>query len=156
MARLLLILALVVMAVAAGGGGWWFGVRGEPVPFLDSGSDSGSAKKKQASDDPVQFVEMDPISVPVMDEGQVVRILSVVVSVEVRQASTEIIDSHGRELRDAFIKQLHGMYSLDYVREHENRDKLVKQRLTRTARDIIGPAVKGIFFKEVNRRETAG
>jgi len=157
MPRLLLVLALIVIAAAAGGGGWWFGVRGEPLPFF-GGGDGGSESKdnEQAANEPVQFVEMDPISIPVMNEGQAVRILSVVVSIEVRQASTEVLDQHGRELRDAFIEQLHGMYSLDYVRNHENRDELVKQRLVKTARQIIGPAVKGVFFKEVNRRETSG
>jgi len=156
MPRLILLLAMIVIAAAVGAGGWWFGIRGEPIPFLADNPDGDEGDKKQAVDGPVQFVEMDPISVPVMNEGEVVRLLSVVISVEVRQASTQIIDNHGRQLRDAFIKKLHGLYSLDYVREHDNRDELVKKRLTRTAREIIGPAVKGVFFKEVNRRESAG
>ncbi|RDD63787.1 flagellar basal body-associated FliL family protein [Ferruginivarius sediminum] len=150
---LLLILGLLLLG-GGGAGTWWFGVRGEPVPFLGGAE---AAEGKEASE-PAQsaFVELKPISFPVMHEGQVGRLMTVVVSLEVQgktpQASVAAVRPR---LRDALLSELHALYALEFVREREDNLAFVKKRLLGAARKVLGRRVNALYVQSVGHRRTA-
>lgn len=154
MARIAILILMMLLLAGGGIGAWWFGIRGEPVPFL---GDQEAAKKKAAEIlAPTQFVELAPISFPVMQDGQVRRLMTVVVSLEVRgaDAQTAVADVRTR-LRDALLSELHALYSLEFVRERDDGLAFVKKRLAGAARRVLGNRLQALYVQSVGRRNTA-
>lgn len=151
MVRILLLVLVVLLTGAGGTGAWWFGVRGEPVPFLDKGKDEGAAEPAAG---PATFVELDPFTFPVLEEGRVVRLMTLVVSLEVQgKAPREGVSDVRLRLRDALLSDLHSLYSLRFVREREDALAVVKKHLLSTCRRIVDSPVQAIYLQSVNTRE---
>jgi hypothetical protein len=131
-------------------------VRGEPVPFL--GDAEGAESNLATESAQTTFVELKPISFPVMHEGQVGRLMTVVVSLEVQgktpQASVAAVRPR---LRDALLSELHALYALEFVRERDDNLAFVKKRLLGAARKVLGSRVNALYVQSVgHRRTTAG
>lgn len=146
----LFLLILLVLAVAGGGlGVWWFGVRGEPIPYLEA-----KAEAAETAPEPV-FVELDPLSIPVMEQGQVIDMVTLVVSVEMTgNSGRSAIAARAPKLRDAMLSELHGLYSLRFVRERKDGLDLVKRRLLKASRKVLGDRVRGIFVQAVDTQQS--
>jgi flagellar basal body-associated protein FliL len=154
MARVV-ILILVVLLAGGGAGAWWFGIRGEPLPFTEADAEEGESSARGLLDT-TEFVELAPISFPVMQEGQVHRLMTVVVSLEVRGAGAQsaVADVRPR-LRDALLSELHALYALEFVRERDDGLAFVKKRLTGAARRILGNRLEALYVQSVGHRETS-
>lgn len=153
MLRILLLVLVVLLTGAGGTGAWWFGVRGEPVPFLDDEADEAAAAPAAAAS---AFVELDPFTFPVLEEGRVVRLMTLVVSFEVGgQAAKSAVMKARPRLRDALLSDLHGLYSLRFVREREDALALVKKRLLATCRRVVEARVRAVYVQSVGTRESS-
>lgn len=156
MIRLLLLLGLVFLLAGGGVGTWWFGIKGEPIPGLPAGSESAgeSGRAARLAKLPSEFVELDPLSIPVMEEGRVTKLLTLVINLEVAgQPGLEAVASERAVLRDRMLSELHGLYALDFVRENENQMTLVKDRLRKKGREILGQKLRGVYVKAVQGRD---
>ncbi len=158
MLRLLLLLGLVFLLAGGGVGTWWFGIKGEPIPGLPTQTESArqAAAEQRLSKLPSEFVEMKPLSIPVMQEGQVTKLLTVVVNLEVAgQKGLEAVAANRTVLRDAMLSELHGLYALDFVRENENQMTLVKKRLLKRGQAVLGKKLRGLYIKAIQGREVS-
>ena len=155
MGRLLLLLLVIFLFAGGGVGTWWFGIRGEPIPGLSEFQGQSAEKTTQSFNNlPSEFVEMKPLSIPVMQEGQVTKLLTLVVSLEVAgNKGLTAVSNNRPQLRDAMLSELHGLYSLRFVRENDDSITLVKRRLGRVAKDILGNKWRGIYVQAVQGRE---
>jgi flagellar basal body-associated protein FliL len=155
MGRLVVLLLLVVLLAGGGVGTWWFGIEGNPIPGLSDASEGGSGSEASGLvQKPSEFVEMKPLSVPVMQEGRVTELLTLVISLEVAgNAGLEAVADNRPALRDSMLSELHALYSLRFVRNNENEMDLVKRRLEKKVRPILKDKLRGVFVQAVQGRE---
>lgn len=136
MKRLLRIVVLVLLAAAGGAGGWWVWVRGgDPLQLL-----SMFAGEEPAAE--AGFVKLDPLVLPIIQEGRVTQTLTLVVVLELRKGVAEgYVRARLPRLRDALITELHALMSLRAVRRRGAADPLIKRRLALAGRRVLGPQV---------------
>jgi flagellar basal body-associated protein FliL len=154
MGRLIVLLLLVVLLAGGGVGTWWFGIEGNPIPGLSDTTSGDGGAASSLVQKPSEFVEMEPLSVPVMQEGQVTELLTLVISLEVAgNAGLEAVAENRPALRDSMLSELHALYSLRFVRNNENEMDLVKRRLEKKVRPFLKNKLRGVFVQAVQGRE---
>ncbi len=88
------------------------------------------------------FVELAPITVPVIEGSAVTRQVSVVLSLELEGGQSEAdLDAKKRALTDAFLQDRYGMFAQRSGAARVADQRTVKARLSRTATRVLGPGV---------------
>lgn len=148
----LLILVVVLLLLGGGGAGWWFFLREAPSET------TAEAAEAQAEDEAnkklKRFIELKPIMLPIIREGQVILHVTLVTGVEMRKplAPEDILDVTLR-LRDAFIGELHAIYALRYVQERGYDLPIVRQRLMQSGQRVLGPdALRAVTILYLQKR----
>jgi hypothetical protein len=150
MFRIVLIVAVVLLAAGGGAAGWWFGVRGEPFPFASAQAADGN---EAAGTNEVEFVELDPLTFPVMRDGQVRDLITYVISIEVPDGAAEAaLRRRAPVVRDRMLRELHGLYALRFMDDRDGRTDLVKLRLLKAARAVAGTDLNGVYLQTINKR----
>lgn len=131
-----LIIIIVIVLSLLGLGVWWMFIREAPHEvFVEENKETGQVDKFNL--DP-QFVRLDPIVVPVIDGGQLMSNIGVIVTLEVKNKDIrdEVLFLR-QKIRLAFFKDLKLI-----VRGYGEGDKLdlnlVKYRFLKTARKMLG------------------
>lgn len=154
MPKILLMIGLLFLAVGGGTGAWWFGMRGEPIPWMEPSEAEEPPPEARLESD---YVEMRPLSIPVMDEGRVIELLTLVVSLEVAGSpGLEAVAANRPRLRDAMLSELHALYGYRFVRKGSDGIRLVRQRLFMAGREIMGDKLRGVYIQAVQGREVEG
>lgn len=154
MGRFLLIFALFLLVAGGGTAAWWFGLRGEPMPF--AGGDAPETPEAEAAAPASRFVDLKPITFPVVRDGQVRELRTLVVSIEVLNDSAHAaVIGKRRHLRDAMLRELHALYGYRFMRDHDQPLQLVKRRLARVGRSIVGEGLRGVYVQAVQGRGQA-
>jgi len=149
MKRLLLLLPILLILLG-GAAGWWFLLR-EP-----SAQDAAAAAEAEAGlIAKSRYVEVDPIVLPVIREGQVILHVNLALSVELSQAlPVEDIDLQQLPLRDAMISELNALYGLRYVQDRGFDMPIVRERLARRAESVFGPgSVNAVLIHDLSQRK---
>lgn len=147
-----LLLAILILVALGGGGaaGWWFLLREPPL-------DDAAAAEEEAGGliAKSRYVELDPIVLPIIREGQIILHVNLVLNVELRRAlPVEDISARELPLRDAMIRELHALYGLRYVQDRGFDLPIVRERLARRAEEIFGPeTVATVLIHDVNQRK---
>ncbi len=150
MLRLLLVFSTVMMIAAGGAAGWWFGWRGEPFPFASAQASEGAPTAPEPTS---EFVELDPMTFPVMRDGQIRELVTYVVKLEVAdEAAGESLKARAPAVRDAMLSELHGLYAYSFIEERRDQMTLVKRRLLRAAQGAAGTEVRAVLLKGLNSR----
>lgn len=140
---------LFLVILLLGGGGiavWKVG-----LPWLEQ------RRAEEAANAPPptpSYVTLDPFIVPLIREGVVTRHLTLAIKLEVRDDES-LAELEGRipELRDAFLSELYGLYSLRYVQEHAEELDFTKQRLIKAGNSLLGrEVVTGILVTGIQVR----
>jgi hypothetical protein len=88
------------------------------------------------------FVDIQPIILPVIERDAVTRQVGIVVTLELAQGEhPDVVEPKRRQLTDAFIRELHTLYAW---RSSSNRvvdEQLIKRRLLLVADDVIGQGI---------------
>jgi hypothetical protein len=143
----LMIVGAVLLLAGGGAAGWWFGLRGEPLPFTAEAAEPGSQPQQP------DFVELAPLTFPVMHDGQVSRLMTFVVSLEILGKDAQAAAVRRKPaLRDAFYSELHALYGYRFVREHDGRIELIKRRLLKAGRQVVGGELRGVYIQSLNRQ----
>lgn len=89
-----------------------------------------------------RFLQFDQINVPVVRNGKAAQIISIVVTVEVKgYANKTKVMEQSRQLRDAFLRDIHGVASYQRADGRIIDPQVVKARLLSISRRIMGPDV---------------
>jgi len=132
MKRVLVPVILLVLLGGVGFVGWTFG-----KPVLDAMQ----AEREKAAAAPL-YVSLEPLIVPVIENGTVTEHLTVSISVEVAGlAGDAALRNAFPRVVDAFTTELYGLMSLRFVREGGVELPLVKERLLLAAERELGPGV---------------
>ena len=132
MKRLVIILVLDFL-LAGGGAGWWFFLR----------DDDSAAEEAGVEPEPgMNYVEVDPLNMPVIREGRVVRHMIVLLVLEVPEGdANRIVFRAMRRLKDAYIYELHTLFSRRFVWENDRLVDYVKRRVMAASEKVVGPDV---------------
>jgi hypothetical protein len=150
MLRLLLLCAVVVLVTGGGAAGWWFGLRGEPFPFASAQASEGDPAATGPSG---AVVDLDPMTVPVMRDGQVRELVTFMVQLEVAdETAGEVVKAREPAVRDAMLSQLHGLYAYRFIHERADKMSLVKRRLLRAAKGAVDVDVQSVYLKGLSSR----
>ncbi len=148
MKKLAILLVLLLLLGGAGGAGWWFFLREQP--------EAGSAEKVEEESlvRATRVIQLDPIILPVIREGQVTLHVTVVVVIELAEAvPLSQLRVFSQPLRDSMLSELHGMYAIRYVQERGYDLPMVRARLSEAAERVLGAgSVNGITLEDVNKR----
>jgi hypothetical protein len=142
----------VVLLGGGGGAGWWFYLREDPS---DTTAEAAAAQAKdEAAKKMKRFIELEPIMLPIIREGQVILHVTLVTAVEMHKAlAPQDIRDVTPRLRDAFISELHAIYALRYVQERGYDLPIVRQRLVQSAQRVLGPdLLRAVTIRNLYKR----
>ncbi len=135
-----------MLVVAAGGGAaaWWFILRAPeevaeaaPVP----------------TGEPPEFVQFEPLVLPLIHQGQVTHHVTMTVVVETTAAGKEQVLLAKRQLTDAYLSELYGLLARRFVRRQANALPLLRRRLLVVSDRLLGPGVvTDVLLAEPSRR----
>lgn len=152
--RKALILFLAILLLGGGGLALWkFG-----LPYLNQDQQQAGAKPAPAV--APHYVTLEPFIVPMIREGVVTEHVTLAIKLEVNGAiPVATLENRIPQLRDAFITELYGLYSLRYVQEHADDLQFTKQRLLKIGNKLLGDnvltaiLVTGIQTRKLSRRQ---
>ena len=102
-----------------------------------------------------QYVELDPLILPIVDENGVSQTISLVIALEVKNASTAgKVQSISPRLKDAFIQDMYGVLNRKASMDGGvvKVDQL-KERLNRVSKRILGEnKINSVLLQVVNQR----
>jgi flagellar FliL protein len=88
------------------------------------------------------FVEIQPIVLPVIERDSVTSQVGLVVALELVDGQHgEDVEPKRRQLTDAFIRELHTIYGWRSSNDRVVDEKLIKRRLLITADKVLGQGV---------------
>jgi cyclic lactone autoinducer peptide len=134
MIRLLLTLfALLIVLAAGGGAAWWFLYQDEEIDL--------SAITETSRAVPL-FVDFDPLVLPVIRDGRVTQHLTFTIVLEVDRDYERLdIYKHMVRLKDAYLAELHALYSHRSVQDRVDVVPLLNKRLLAVSHRVLGPEI---------------
>jgi|SRR5580658_788736 hypothetical protein len=89
------------------------------------------------------FVDLDPIVLPVIERNRVTRQIGLMLTLELFDGQpAQAIDEEKRlRLMDAFVRELHLIYSARSTAERVVDEDIIKRRLLRIADGVLGTGV---------------
>ena len=107
-----IIMIIGALAVLAGGGaGAYFYFQGEAEASAPAGDHKAAKKKDKKEAVHYEYVELDPLILPIVDKTGVSQVVSMVVALEVNGGDSAKVSSMAPKLKDAYIQDLYGMLS---------------------------------------------
>lgn len=135
---------MALMLLAAGGAAAW---------KLDWAELTKSAEEPPAGGES-RFVEIPALMVPVVQDARPLENLALSVQLEVAGAEAE---ERAQErlplLTDAMLTELYGVVALRYVLKRDDSMEIIRERLARAAREVLGEeALRNVLLTSFDRR----
>jgi len=140
----MIVIALVAVLLLGGGGAgaYFFFMKPAEASVGEDGLEK--AKKEEdthaANKEHVEYVELDPLILPIVDNNGVSQIVSLVVAIEVADAASKaVVEAMAPRLKDAFIQDMYGA-----LNEHAAlkggvlQVDILKKRLSSISKDVAG------------------
>lgn len=159
--RKILILLIVLLVLGGGGGGAYYVFVMQPAHAGEEGHDEAGAKEEQDGGNAhgekgkSEFVELDPLILPIVDNSGVNQVVSLVISIEVPgPTAKDKVKSMSPKLKDAYIQDMYGM-----LNEHAAMKggvvqvAVIKERLNEITKAIMGKdTVNEVLLQVVQQR----
>jgi len=152
----LIIMIIGALAVLAGGGaGAYFYFQGEAVASAPEGEEHAVAEKEEHSTKKFEYVELDPLVLPIVDKSGVSQVVSMVIALEIKDSNVaDEVRRVSPKLKDAYIQDLYGVLS-----EHAAlkggviQVGYIKNRLNTISQGILGKEnVNDVLLQVVQQR----
>jgi len=164
----MIIIGVVALLLLGGGAGAYFYFMQPAEASAGDGAESGDgghgeeAKKEDHGGDDghgggrgVQFVELDPLILPIIDNNGVNQVVSLVVALEVKDSwAAAKVEKMEPKLKDAYIQDMYGV-----LNEHAAlkggviQVNKIKKRLNRITAEILGDdVVQDVLLQVVQQR----
>ena len=147
--RLIIIIVLLLVLGGGGAGAYMFLAKGdaEAVGLEDVAV--------SLSNEVPEFVELDPLIVPVIREGRVSQHLTVSIIVQVdSDPKVDLIYAARRQLLDGYLTELHALYSHRIVQDNPDPIPLLRKRLLTVSRKLLGKeVVDQVLVTVIDRKE---
>ena len=155
---LMMIIGALVM-FAAGGGGAYFYFQNQAIASAPEGEEHElkKEKKKEGKEASANFdyVELEPLILPIVDKNGVSQVVSMVIALEVKDISvSDEVRRLEPRLKDAYIQDLYGV-----LNEHAAlkggviQVAYLKKRLNKISYDVLGnETVNDVLLQVVQQR----
>ncbi len=158
--RLLFMLLMAVMLVAGGACGAYFYFQQSAqasVGPVDEHQKEINAKRAAENERKKnhEFVELDTLILPIIDEHGVNQIVSFVVMIEVENAAAaKQVEAMTPRLKDAYIQDMYGILNKrEALRGGVVQVGVIKDRLNQVTRQVLGEnAVEEVLLQVVQQR----
>ncbi len=164
--RKILILLIALLVLGGGGGGAYYYFVIQPAQAMvtegeetsehggakDTAKHSKEAKKEGGHGSSVsEYVELDPLILPIIDNDGVGQVVSIVVAIEVDGASSkDKVRSMSPKLKDAYIQDMYGMLNRHAaLKGGVVQVAIIKKRLNKITQEILGEGVAGDVLLQV-------
>lgn len=142
MKRLLIILPVLLVVVGGAAAG-----------LMSMRAQDKAEPAEQPAPEPPTFVELRPMVLAMIQEGQVTHHLTLKVVVEVNADYVKPVEHALPAIRDAYFSELHGLLAMRYVREHGDILGLLSKRLELVSDRLLGQGVvNNVSLSELARR----
>lgn len=169
--RKILILLVVLLVLGGGGGGAYYVFVMQPAQAAslkegdaahgEAGTDEKAEEHAEEGGDghgekgKSEFVELDPLILPIVDNSGVNQVVSLVIAIEVPgPTAKDKVKSMSPRLKDAYIQDMYGM-----LNEHAAMKggvvqvAMIKERLNEITLDIMGKdTVNEVLLQVVQQR----
>ncbi|MDJ0942866.1 MAG: hypothetical protein QNJ30_05355 [Kiloniellales bacterium] len=144
MKRLLISLVLVLL-LAGGGAAWW---------FLNQDAEPTEAEAPVEPAPKPNFVKIDPIILPLIQQNKVTRFVTLVITLEMPIEDAILkVELVKPRLMDALFTELHSLFSMKMVREQGPDSSLVKRRVKLVCERILGAGtVDAVLLQGVSQQ----
>lgn len=143
------------MLLAGSGAGAYFYFKHPAEAAIDPSNTSGSSHKKGHDEAHFEYVRLDPLILPVLDEHGVSQFVSLVVMIEVKDShAADHVDLMSPRLKDAYLQYLYGALSRRTVLEGGVlRVDLVKKLLNEVTIKVLGEGMAhDVLLQTVQQR----
>ena len=118
-----------------------------------SGEGGGEEGKKITPE--FEYLQLDPLNLPIVTDGGVLQQISLVVSLEMKFGNLEKVKQYQPKLADAYIQDLYGLLGMGHGLMNGNvlDVKMIKDRLALITTKVLGPdMVKDVLLQVVQQR----
>ena len=160
--RMIVIIVVALLVLGGGGAGayYYFFQSAEASVSSEVGDNhknNKSAKKgrDKKNTEHIEFVELDPLILPIIDNDSVSQVVSVVIALEVHDsAAAEIVKAMSPKLKDAYIQDMYGMLSRHAaLKGGVLQVNKIKQRLNKISAEVLGDdVVSDVLLQVVQQR----
>ncbi len=159
-----IIMLIVLLAVLGGGGAaaYLFLLAPAEAAGQEAGEHAKAEEEAHATSSghgssDVEFVELDPLILPILDKTGVSQTVSIVVALEVKDSnSADIVRKMTPRLKDAYIQELYGI--LNHVAARNGgaiKINILKKRLNKMTVKVLGKdVVQDVLLQVVQQRGT--
>lgn len=112
MRMILMALGAIIILGGAGAGAYFYFLNPAQAALGEDAAEAAKMaekEKKKKNKETFEFVELDPLVLPIVDKNGVSQVVSVVIALEVPDAkSKETVEKMTPKIKDAFIQDLYG------------------------------------------------
>jgi flagellar FliL protein len=149
-------LAIIILGGFAAGGYYYFhNPANASIDPANQEYAGDTNTKSNKSLDKHEFVELDPLILPVMDHQGISQIVSIVVVIEVGSDKKASKVQHlSPRLKDAFIQDMYGAFShKELIVDGMLQVNLIKERLTSVSQSVLGEGyAEDVLLQVVQQR----
>ena len=154
--RKILMLLVVLLVLGGGGGGayWYFFIQNAEASVGEEGHEE--AKSDHKEDDGhkgghYEYVELDPLILPIVDNSGVNQVVSLVIAIEVEdQLKKDKVKAMSPKLKDAYIQDLYGMLNKHAaLKGGIVQVAKIKERLNEVTNKVLGDDVSNDVLLQV-------
>lgn len=159
MIRKLLPVILALLGLGAGVGGG-MALRPAPEHPADPAAEAAPAEAAADPENAPEYVKLNnQFVVPVLEDGRVVAMVIMALSLEVAKDSSESVYSREPKLRDAFLQVMFDHANAGGFKGSFTDGSnliLLRKALLEAAQSTLGDSVKDVLISEIARQDTAG
>ncbi|MCE7885930.1 MAG: flagellar basal body-associated FliL family protein [Alphaproteobacteria bacterium PRO2] len=162
--RMVLIAVVALLVLGGGGAGAYFyfskpaeASAGEAAKEVAASHEKGKDEKKKGGGHGggTEFVELDPLILPIIDNSGVTQTVSLVIALEVEdKVKAEEVKKLTPRLKDAYIQDMYGVLNKHAaLKGGVVQVSAVKSRLTKITTDVLGEdMVSDVLLQVVQQR----
>ena len=159
--KFMMMIVGALLMLAGGGAGAYFYFMQEAEASAPEGEEHEVAKKEEKKEEKgghggaFEYVELDPLILPIVDKNGVSQVVSMVIALEVDSPSTaDRVKRMGPRLKDAYIQDLYGM-----LNEHAAlkggaiQVGYIKKRLNKISQEVVDSGdIHDVLLQVVQQR----
>ena len=152
------LLGLLALGLIGGGGAGvyvYFMKPAEAAVTEDGQHKKAKKEKSHKNNEHFEFVELDPLVLPIIDEDGVNQVVSMVIAIEVADAnSATTVKNLSPRLKDAFIQDMYGVLNKHAaLKGGVIQVNMIKSRLNKISHKVLGEdVVQDVLLQVVQQR----
>ncbi len=157
----IIMIGVVLLVLGGGGAGaYFYFVRPaeasvDPNAPVDKKVEKKAEKEKGGHGEATEFVELDPLILPIIDAGGVTQTISLVIALEVPNSEAKAeVESLKPRLKDAYIQELYGMlHKKATMKGGVIQVSYLKKKLSTISTEVLGEdVVSDVLLQVIEQR----